>query len=51
VGFRILPDRIRVRNHNLRQGRKRLQQMLCDYKNGEIEQEESFARVDAVETA
>ncbi len=37
VGFRILPDRIRVRNHNLRQGRKRLQQMLCDYKNGKIE--------------
>jgi retron-type reverse transcriptase len=40
VGFRILPSRIRVRNHNLRQGQKRLQQMLCDYKNGEIEQEE-----------
>ena len=40
VGFRILPDRIRVRNHNLRLGRKRLQQMLCDYKNGKIEQRE-----------
>jgi len=39
VGFRILPSRIRVRNHNLRLGRKRLQQMLCDYENGKIEQD------------
>jgi retron-type reverse transcriptase len=39
VGFRILPDRIRVRNHNLHLVRKRLQQMLCDYKNGKIDQD------------
>ncbi|MBH8556202.1 RNA-directed DNA polymerase [Nostocaceae cyanobacterium CENA357] len=36
VGFRILPDRIRVRNDSLRQGRQRLRQMFCDYHAGEI---------------
>ena len=30
VGFRVLPDRIRVRNHNLRLGRRRLAQLRCD---------------------
>jgi retron-type reverse transcriptase len=34
VGFRVLPDRIRVRNHNLRLGRKRLQRLKIDYAQG-----------------
>ncbi len=31
VGFRILPDRIRVRSDNLRLARKRLRKMLWEY--------------------
>ncbi len=34
VGFRILPDRIRVRSDNLRRARKRLQQYEKDYAAG-----------------
>ena len=36
VGFRVLPDRIRVRNDNLRRARKRIQQLqrgLCSGQN------------------
>ena len=36
VGFRVLPDRIRVRNDNLRRARKRMQQLQRDYEAGEI---------------
>ena len=36
VGFRIFPDRIRVRNHNLQTGRKRLNQFQVDYVNGDL---------------
>lgn len=36
VGFRIFPDRIRVRNHNLQTGRKRLNQFQVDYVNGNL---------------
>jgi retron-type reverse transcriptase len=36
VGFRILPDRIRVRNDNLRRGRLRLKQLQQDYDRGKI---------------
>jgi RNA-directed DNA polymerase len=36
LGFRILPDRIRVRNDNLRRGRRRLKSQHCDHKNGSI---------------
>jgi retron-type reverse transcriptase len=39
VGFRILPDRIRVRSDNLRLARKRLRKMLWDYDQGKIEYE------------
>ncbi len=36
VGFRILPDRIRVRNDNLRRVRQRFRQLQQDYTAGEI---------------
>jgi retron-type reverse transcriptase len=37
LGFRILPDRIRVRKENLRRARRRLRQMQVEYRQGEIE--------------
>jgi retron-type reverse transcriptase len=36
VGFRVLPDRIRVRSDNLRRSRKRLKKMQEDYREGKI---------------
>jgi len=36
VGFRVLPDRIRVRNHNLQTGRKRLKRLQIAYAKGEL---------------
>ncbi len=36
VGFRVLPDRIRVRNYNLQRGRYRLRSLEKKYTNGEI---------------
>jgi retron-type reverse transcriptase len=40
VGFRIFPDRIRVRNHNLQTGRRRLKQLQTDYANGVLSESE-----------
>jgi retron-type reverse transcriptase len=37
VGFRVLPDRIRVRNDNLRRARLRLRQLQTAYSNGKID--------------
>ena len=37
VGFRVLPDRIRIRSENLRTARKRLKQLQTDYRLGKIE--------------
>ena len=37
LGFRILPDRIRVRTENLRRARRRLRLMQADYRSGKIE--------------
>ncbi len=37
VGFRILPDRIRVRNDNLRRARRRMKTLQRQYAAGEIE--------------
>jgi retron-type reverse transcriptase len=37
LGFRILPDRIRVRTENLRRGQRRLKQLQRDYAQGKIE--------------
>ncbi|WP_346294103.1 RNA-directed DNA polymerase [Sphaerothrix gracilis] len=36
VGFRVLPDRIRVRNDNLRRARRRMKQLQQDYETGKI---------------
>jgi retron-type reverse transcriptase len=36
VGFRVLPQRIRVRNDNLRRGRRRMRQLQADYATGRI---------------
>ena len=36
LGFRIFPDRIRVRNDNLRRARRRFKQMQADYANGQL---------------
>jgi retron-type reverse transcriptase len=40
VGFRVLPDRIRVRNHNLQTGRKRLKRLRLAYTQGELSDHE-----------
>lgn len=37
VGFQVLPDRIRVRNDNLRRSRLRLRQLQTAYTNGQID--------------
>jgi retron-type reverse transcriptase len=37
LGFRVLPDRIRVRTENLRRARRRLRQMQEDYTQGKTE--------------
>jgi retron-type reverse transcriptase len=37
VGFRVLSDRIRVRNDNLRRGRKRMHQLETDWLKGTID--------------
>jgi retron-type reverse transcriptase len=36
VGFRVLPDRIRVRNHNLQTGRRRIKRLQSDAASGRI---------------
>jgi retron-type reverse transcriptase len=37
VGFRVLPDRIRVRNDNVRRSRRRLRKLQRQYAVGEID--------------
>jgi RNA-directed DNA polymerase len=37
LGFRVLPDRIRVRNDNLRRGRRRLRKQRRSYGEGSLE--------------
>jgi retron-type reverse transcriptase len=39
LGFRIFPDRIRVRNSNLHQARRRLKRLQTDYAQGKIDRE------------
>jgi retron-type reverse transcriptase len=36
VGFRVLPNQIRVRNYNLQMGRKRLKRLQTDYIQGKL---------------
>ncbi len=38
VGFRVLPDRIRVRNHNLQTGRRRIRKLQRSYESDRITQ-------------
>lgn len=45
VGFRILPDRIRVRNENLRRARRRLRRMQTAYAQGLLSQQEVFQSI------
>jgi retron-type reverse transcriptase len=40
VGFRVLPDRIRVRNHNLQTGRKRLRRLRANHASGQMTEHE-----------
>ncbi|WP_370497182.1 RNA-directed DNA polymerase [Trichodesmium erythraeum] len=49
VGFRVFPERIRVRNDNLRRGRKRLKQMQKDYQNGTLSLEKLKERMQSWE--
>jgi retron-type reverse transcriptase len=41
LGFRILPDTIRVRNENLQRGRRRLKKLQRDYAQGKIKLEDA----------
>ena len=50
VGFRILPDRIRVRNDNLMRSRRRNRQMQRDYQSGRIPLEKVIERLQSWET-
>ena len=45
VGFRVLPDRIRVRNHNLKKARKRFTDLEYDYLYGQISLEKLRERI------
>lgn len=40
VGFRVLPDRIRVRNHNLQTGRRRIKRLQIAYAQGKLSEHE-----------
>jgi hypothetical protein len=40
LGFRVLPDRLRVLNDNLRKGRRRLREMTDGCAEGQVSQEE-----------
>ena len=45
LGFRVLPDRLRVRNDNLRKGRRRLKDLKSDYLNGIISKEQVYGSI------
>ena len=49
VGFRVLPDRVRVRNDNLRRSRIRLRQMQRDFHGGKLSVEKLIQRMQAWE--
>ncbi|GAB4351487.1 MAG: hypothetical protein Fur0042_19790 [Cyanophyceae cyanobacterium] len=36
LGFRVLPDRLRIRTENLRRGRRRLRRLVAAYRAGQI---------------
>lgn len=45
VGFRVLPDRIRIRSENLRRARRRLRRYQAGYRRGELSPDELTKRV------
>lgn len=49
VGFRILPDRIRVRSENLRRARQRFRQLQQDYRAGQVSLAELVQRLQSWE--
>lgn len=49
VGFRVLPDRIRVRNDNLRKARKRFSDMQYDYCYQQISLKKLIGRIESWE--
>lgn len=49
VGFRVLPDRIRVRNDNLRRARKRMKHLQYEYGHGEISLQKLIDRIQSWE--
>jgi retron-type reverse transcriptase len=49
VGFRVLPKQIRVRNDNLRRGRRYLRQMQRDYRRGHLTQQQIQQRLQSWE--
>ena len=50
VGFRVLPDRIRVRNDNVRKARRCLKQLQRQYEAGEIELQPLVQRLQSWES-
>jgi retron-type reverse transcriptase len=49
VGFRVLPETIRVRNDNLRRGRQRLKQIQQDYRQGKLSLKKLIQRLQSWE--
>ncbi|MCH2247051.1 MAG: reverse transcriptase/maturase family protein [Crocosphaera sp.] len=49
LGFRVLPNQVRVRNDNLRRSRYRLRQMQYDYRYGEISLKDVIQRLSSWE--
>ncbi len=49
VGFRVLPDRVRVRNDNLRRARRRLKQLQAEYARGEVSLQKLVERLQSWE--
>ena len=45
VGFRVLPERVRVRNDNLRRARRRLKQLQADYARGSVSVKDLIQRL------
>lgn len=50
VGFRVLPDRVRVRNDNLRRARQRFKQLYRAYRQGSISIEDIHKRIGSWES-
>ncbi len=49
VGFRVLSDRVKVRNDNLRRARRRLKQLQADYARGKVSLEKLIERLQSWE--